>query len=67
MELPNEEIVGGPGEYTQAIAEEEKPGICAILMGRVGRSQMMFGGGSVRQLTRFPGLPKVWAVFIEKR
>ena len=67
MELPNEEIEGGPDGYTQAIAEEEKPGVCAILLGRVSRSRMMFGGGSVRQLNRLPGLPKVLAVFIEKR
>ena len=59
MELPNEEIAGGPGGYTKAIAEEEKPGVCVILMGRVGRPRLMFGGGSVRQFNRFPGLPKV--------
>ena len=67
MKLPNEEIAGGPDGYTQAIAEEEKPGVCAMLLGRVSRSRMMFRRGSVRQLKRLPGLPKVWAVVIKKR
>ena len=67
MELPNEEIAGGSGRYTQAVAEEEKPGVGAILLWRGSRARMMSREGSVRRLKRLLGLPKVWAVVIKKR
>ena len=59
MELPNEEIAGGSGGYTQAIAEEEITGVSAILFRRGSRVRPMFRGGSVRCQKRLPNLPKV--------